>query len=174
MGPHAKQGRGLTDTWITPPEIIAALGPFDLDPCAAPKQPWPCATRSYTIADDGLAQPWEGRVWCNPPYGPAVGKWLGRLADNGDGIALVFARTETIWFQAAACRADAILFPARRITFRREDGSVPKFNGGAPSAFLAFGGACVARLYEAKFEGFIVRPRALSKTAHNIPNFLPR
>ena len=54
--------------WLTPPELLAKLGQFDLDPCAPINRPWPTATQHYTIEDDGLKQPWFGRCWVNPPY----------------------------------------------------------------------------------------------------------
>ncbi len=54
MGGHQRAYTGFTNEWLTPPEIIAALGPFDLDPCAPASQPWPTATKVYTEADDGL------------------------------------------------------------------------------------------------------------------------
>jgi hypothetical protein len=82
-----------TDSWITPRWLIDRLGPFDLDLCACTPQPWPCAARQYTEADNGLLMPWDGLVWLNPPYGRATGAWLNRLALHGEGIALVFART---------------------------------------------------------------------------------
>ena len=85
------------DEWLTPPEIIKALGEFDLDPCAPVKRPWPTAEKHYTIQDNGLLKPWQGRVWCNPPYNDAA-KWLARCAEHGNAIALVFARTETKMF----------------------------------------------------------------------------
>src|SRR6185312_6793869 len=105
----------LKDEWLTPPEIIDALGPFDLDPCAPleSEAPWPTAAAHYTIEDDGLdpCLPWSGRVWCNPPYGDNTGDWLRRLADHGNGIALIFARTETAAFFATVWdRADAVAF----------------------------------------------------------------
>jgi hypothetical protein len=83
----------LNDEWLTPPEILQALGPFDLDPCAPIKRPWPMAAEHYTVEDNGLAQPWVGRVWCNPPYGLETARWLNRMAQHGNGIALIFART---------------------------------------------------------------------------------
>lgn len=61
-----------TDTWLTPPYIVKALGTFDLDPCAAPApRPWEFAPNNYDITQgqDGTVLPWSGRVWCNPPYG---------------------------------------------------------------------------------------------------------
>ena len=39
LSSHQRPHRGATDVWLTPPHMIAALGPFDLDPCAAVDQP---------------------------------------------------------------------------------------------------------------------------------------
>ena len=98
IGGHTQPNGGRTNEWLTPPEWIHALGPFDLDPCAPIECPWPTAARHYTMLDNGLMQPWEGFVWCNPPYGRSTAKWLQRMADHGNGIALTFARTETVMF----------------------------------------------------------------------------
>lgn len=140
IGGHHRGCRGRTDDWITPPEIIDALGPFDLDPCACVPQPWPTAKKMHTAADDGLNLPWHGRVWLNPPYGPAMGKWLSRLADHGDGIALVFARTETTAFHECAwSRASAMLFLLGRLHFYTPAGERSKHNAGGPSVLIAYG-----------------------------------
>jgi len=75
------------DEWLTPKYITDALGRFDLDPCSpAERRPWDTATRHIGIPDDGLAMPWEGRVWCNPPYGRETFKWLSKLAEHGQGL----------------------------------------------------------------------------------------
>lgn len=47
---------------------------FTLD-AAADAQNHKCP-RYYTREQDGLKQPWPGAVWCNPPYGRQIGKWL--------------------------------------------------------------------------------------------------
>lgn len=138
--------QGVTDEWYTPPEIFrdALAGmTFSLDPCA-PRGgvPWIPALDHFSIDDDGLAQPWHGRVWLNPPYGSQTGKWLGKLAEHGNGIALVFARTDTAWFQQCARRADSICFVAGRIRFVRPDGMKGAYTGGAPSCLLGFGREC--------------------------------
>ena len=65
-----------TDVWLTPPYIIEALGEFDLDPCSPINRPWDTAKKHYNVFDDGLAHQWEGRVWCNPPYGKHTKKGL--------------------------------------------------------------------------------------------------
>ena len=130
-----------TDEWLTPPFIINALGPFDLDPCA----PHP-ATRPWTMAythywENGLERDWFGRVWCNPPYGSATGHWLKRLADHGQGIALIFARTETrMFFSEVWGKAYALLFIEGRLHFHHINGSKAKANAGAPSVLIAYSG----------------------------------
>lgn len=55
--------------WLTPPEIIQALGPFDLDPCAPIVRPWDTAQTYYTIDDNGLLKEWFGRVWLKSSVG---------------------------------------------------------------------------------------------------------
>ena len=142
------------DEWLTPPEILNALGDFDLDPCAPIVRPWEMAKRHYTIDDLGLTKPWHGRVWCNPPYGSQTGIWLQRLADHGNGIALIFARTETeMFFSQVWRRADALLFIEGRLYFYHVDGKKAEANSGAPSVLIAYGKENKARLREANIKG---------------------
>lgn len=64
IGSHTKTRRGETNTWLTPQSLIEALGPFDLDPCAAPSpRPWPSAKYHIELPVDGLAEAWYG-PWC--------------------------------------------------------------------------------------------------------------
>lgn len=135
------------DEWLTPPEILAPLGSFDLDPCAPVARPWDTAARHYTIHDNGLAQPWHGRVWCNPPFGREAVKWLRRMVEHGNGIALIPARTETAMFcEAVWGAADAVLFIKGRPHFYRVDGTRAPFNSGAPICLVAYGLANVVAL----------------------------
>lgn len=144
IGGH-QSARSQTDTWLTPPHIIAALGVFDLDPCAFPG--WLTARSAICLPDDGLTSDWIGRVWLNPPYGAETFDWLARLADHGDGIALIFARTETSGFvEQVWRRADGLLFLAGRLHFHKPDGSRAKANSGAPSALVAYGAENVRAL----------------------------
>jgi len=139
MGGH-HSAKMMNDEWLTPPEIIQALGPFDLDPCAPIARPWDTAAQHYTVKDNGLASPWRGRVWCNPPYGREAAAWLRRLAEHGDGVALIFARTETeMFFREVWPKASAVLFVEGRIYFHRVDGTRAKANSGAPSVLVAYG-----------------------------------
>jgi len=146
---HHHQGMGgyqsahaHTVTWLTPRFILDALGPFDLDPCAAPEpRPWPTATRHIALPQDGLAAPWgSDRVYLNPPYGADTWRWLYKLAHHGRGTALIFARTETSgFFETVWDRATGLLFLRGRLTFHLPDGTLPRANGGAPSVLVAYG-----------------------------------
>jgi hypothetical protein len=139
MGSH-QSARMDKDEWLTPPEIIKALGPFDLDPCAPEVRPWDMATHHFTVRDLGLIKPWAGRVWLNPPYGTQTGLWLQRLAEHGNGIALTFARTETeMFFSQVWHKADALLFIEGRLYFYHVDGTRAAANSGAPSVLIAYG-----------------------------------
>ena len=166
MGSH-QSARMLSDTWLTPPEILRALGPFDLDPCAAPDpRPWPTAARHIARPDDGLSAAWEGRVFVNPPYGPQTGRWLGKLACHGRGTALVFARTETTWFaETVWARASGALFLHGRLTFCRPDGRPGRENAGAPSVLVAYGDDDAAALSGCGLPGTFVQWRAVAQAA---------
>jgi hypothetical protein len=148
---------GETNTWFTPQDIIKTLGPFDLDPCTQSYRPFDTALRH--ICEDkgecGLSVKWQGRVWLNPPYGRTIARWLSKLADHGDGIALVFSRTETTWAQSLLSRADSVNFLKGRIAFLRANGK-PVTNAGTGSMLLAFGAANVEAIK--RIEGVIYTP----------------
>lgn len=142
-------GKGMTgvhlptmqkDEWLTPPEILDALGSFDLDPCHPINAPWIRVPKFFTVIDDGLKQEWQGRVWLNPPYGLEAATWLEKLAKHGNGIALIFARTETeMFFNQVWEKADSVLFLKGRLFFHHVTGERAKHNGGAPSVLIAYG-----------------------------------
>lgn len=140
VGGHQLPYQGKTDEWLTPPEILNAMGPFDLDPCSPINRPFPTAKYYYTKDNCELSGDWFGRVWLNPPYGPSTGKWLKRLAMHQNGIALIFARTETAMFHSWVWeKCHSCLFLLGRIHFHHVDGSRAKFNAGAPSVLVAYG-----------------------------------
>ncbi len=154
------------ETWLTPPALLQALGPFDLDPCAAPSpRPWPTAARHIELPEDGLRAAWSGMVWCNPPYGAQAAHWLARCADHGSAIALVFARTETAMFQDVVWRrAAALLFLRGRIAFCDRSGK-PALSAGAPSVLIAFDDASAERLERSGIAGHLMRQTPTAATA---------
>lgn len=157
IGGHQRAFQGRTDEWLTPPNIIESLGVFDLDPCSPINRPWSTAKQHYTIEDDGLNKDWHGRVWLNPPYGPETGKWLQKLADHFNGIALIFARTETEMFHNYVWdRASGLLFLKGRLYFHYVDGCKASANAGGPSVLVAYGSKNVDSLYESKINGKIL------------------
>jgi hypothetical protein len=141
--------RAQTVEWLTPPAIIAALGPFGLDPCAPIAQPFPTARRTFTVLDNGLIQDWDqDRVWLNPPYSSnIIGRWLARMAEHDRGTALINASTDSAAFAHFVWeRATALLFMRGRITFLKPDG-MPALrkdgrrlaNNDKPSVLCAYG-----------------------------------
>jgi hypothetical protein len=156
MGGH-QRAIGATDEWLTPPSLVRDLGPFDLDPCSPVIRPWDTAAHHLTSEDDGLSCVWSGRVWLNPPYGQETGRWLAKLARHGNGIALIFARTETeMFFKWGWERAHAMLFVRGRISFHKVDGSI-RGNAGAPSVLIAYGVENAHVLERCKIVGAFVR-----------------
>jgi len=127
------------EEWLTPPHLLKALGPFDLDPCASIVRPWPTASHHFTTADNGLILPWLGRVFCNPPYGSETPRWMQRMAEHqGGGIALIFARTETrTFFPWIWDYAHSFLFIKGRLSFYDTSGKKGG-TAGAPSMLIAY------------------------------------
>ena len=72
--------------WWTPTTVLdavrASMGGIDLDPasCAEANEAVG-ATQFYSIADDGLASPWAGRLWLNPPFS-GCSRWAAKLLDE--------------------------------------------------------------------------------------------
>lgn len=86
-------------------------------------------------------------------------KWLRRMSEHGNGIALVFARTETEWFWETvwgAPTATSILFLEGRLHFHHPDGRRAKANSGAPSVLVAYGMEAAARLSRSGLAGALV------------------
>ncbi len=157
MGGH-QSAKAMKDEWLTPPEILKALGDFYMDPCSPITRPWRTAAVHYTINQNGLICGWYGRVWCNPPYGRGVGLWLDRCAKHKNATALIFARTETAdWVEYVWKRAHSILFLFGRLHFHHVDGTRAEANAGAPSALIAYDEANTAALERSGLSGRLIR-----------------
>ena len=82
---------------------------------------------------------WHGRTWLNPPYGKKTFEWMEKLSLHKQGIALIFARTETKGFHEQIWKkAHSIFFFLGRIYFHHEDGTRSKMNAGAPSCLVSY------------------------------------
>lgn len=144
------------EEWLTPPYIIQALGTFDLDPCAPFVRPWDMAKVHYYKELDGLSQEWFGRVWCNPPYGKQTFEWLKRLSEHKNGIALIFARTETKGFHAEVWqKADAVFFFEGRLKFCYPDGKAGDC-ANAPSCLVAYGQNNIEAIRKSGLKGKLI------------------
>lgn len=142
-----------SEEWYTPRDYIESarkvLGGIDLDPASNPiANEWIGAAKYYSVVDDGLNQPWGGRVWCNPPYGKNESEesnqavWTGRMSDEYEfgsvtaAIMLVTFVPDRRWFdllwQYPMCAV------GKRISFERADGT----KGQSPTSanvFVYFG-----------------------------------
>lgn len=135
-------GGRTSDEVYTPAWIFERLAlRFDLDVAAPPGgAPLVPADRYYDQAADGLAAPWSGRVWMNPPYSD-VTPWVRRFVAHRHGIALVpFARSR--WLNRLWDEADALVVPANVGSFTWADGVTMRF----PVYLAAFGVDCSAAL----------------------------
>ena len=157
IGSH-QSAKMLNDEWMTPPEIIEDLGPFDMDVCAPINRPWDTAKIHLTIDDNGLLHGWHGFVWCNPPYGKHTSDWLSRCAIYNNCLVLIFARTETrMFFDYVWNHAESILFVEGRLYFYDVNGNKAMANSGAPSVIIAYGNEANKRLKESTIRGKLIQ-----------------
>lgn len=157
MNVSFERSKNTTIEWLTPPLLVKKLGKFDLDPCVPINPPFVHAITNYTIEEDGLKKEWFGRVYLNPPYGKGMEKWIEKLKNHGNGIALIFARTETqCFFNHIWDFADAVLFVKGRIKFYDING-IQKGTPGSPSIFIAYGKNNADLLEKSEIAGKFIR-----------------
>ena len=141
-----EQSHKTSDDYLTPRWVFETFGiTFDLDVAAPPWNTHVPAARKFTKADDGLNQPWEGRVWMNPPYSKPKA-WADRFIEHRNGIALLpFSQSQwtiDLWNTDAA-----VMLPPKWFDF---EGIRPGFSTGSmwcPIFFAAFGDDCVEALH---------------------------
>lgn len=132
-----------TDEWETPQDFFDELDRefhFTLDVCALPENAK--CPRYFTPSDDGLRQPWTGRVWCNPPYGKTIGQWCRKASEETRKgaeliVMLVHARTDTRWFHEYIYQKPGV--EIRFVKGRLKFGGAP-YNAPFPSMVVIFRG----------------------------------
>lgn len=75
-----------TCEWTTPKDLFDELNVefnFTLDVASTDENA--LCNRHYTEKEDGLTKRWNGNVWCNPPYGREIGKWLKKASETNEG-----------------------------------------------------------------------------------------
>lgn len=105
--------------WATPPEVVAmaagilGIDEFVIDVAAREdnKKAKYWMGPGSGIAEDALETDWHSYVWCNPPYGRELSKWVEKAATEArEGRAVVAmlipARTDTRYFHDHIWDAD--------------------------------------------------------------------
>lgn len=132
-----------TDEWYTPLDFFQELDKefhFNLDPCATTEN-HKCPL-FYTREQDGLKQNWGGyKVFCNPPYGRVIGKWVEKAyresqKPNTFVVMLIPARTDTKWFHEYIYGKAEIRFIKGRLKFGGCKNAAP-----FPSMVVIFNGS---------------------------------
>lgn len=121
----------LSMEWRTPPEVFKPLNDefhFALD--VASNENNHLTDKFFTTKDNGLMQSWrcDGAVWCNPPYGRQIGKWVEKAYRESQKtkfpiVMLIPARTDTRWFHDYILNKADIRFVRGRIQFLDENGN---------------------------------------------------
>jgi DNA N-6-adenine-methyltransferase (Dam) len=145
--PHQTQGTGNNE-WFTPAALTDAarrvMGTIDLDPasCAEANESVR-ATTYYTKEDDGLAQPWAGTIWMNPPYAKGlIGKFSTKVRDEfaygniSQAIVLVNNATETVWFDTLSEHFSIRCEPKPRVHFWGPDS--PTLTSGLQGQMIVY------------------------------------
>ncbi len=122
-----------TDLWETPQSFYDELDKefqFTLDPCATPENAK--CEMFFTKEMNGLTQNWGGnRVFCNPPYGKEIGKWVKKAYEESRKndttvVMLIPARTDTAYFHDYIYhKAKEIRFVKGRLKFGQSKNAAP-------------------------------------------------
>lgn len=123
--------------WETPQHVFDELNEefsFTLDACAEPET---AKCRAFfTQKDDALLQEWRGVVWCNPPYGRELPRWIRKAyrsaLEGAVVILLIPSRTDTSWWHDY-CMKGEVRFLRGRLKFGGASNSAP-----FPSAVVIF------------------------------------
>jgi site-specific DNA-methyltransferase (adenine-specific) len=110
--------------WCTPRDFYDKLNAefnFTLDPCATEKSA--LCKKFFTPEIDGLVQDWRGHtVFCNPPYGREISKWVKKSYDESQKentvvVMLIPAWTDTKYFHDYILGKAEVRFIKGRLKF---------------------------------------------------------
>ena len=129
--------------WCTPQDFFDKLNEefsFTLDAAATDKTA-KCPLY-FTPETDGLKSSWKvaggGTVFCNPPYGREIGKWVQKAYEEAQAgtpiVLLIPARTDTSYFHDFIYHKAEIRFIKGRLKFGGCKGAAP-----FPSMVVIFG-----------------------------------
>tara|TARA_Y100000114_G_C11704930_1_gene300419 strand:- start:27 stop:521 length:495 start_codon:yes stop_codon:yes gene_type:complete len=138
-----------SDERYTPSWLVESLGVFDLDPCSPVSGPLHGkAAQWFSKHNDGLRQPWHGRVFMNPPFSNAA-PWVDRFLQHANGIALLPV-SNAKWRTKAMQSADLLWLPDDikfvGLTHAQQRISMPVF-------VMALGSQNAARLHKLATSG---------------------
>ena len=120
-----------SEEWATPRLFFDELNRefhFTLDPCANADNA--VCEKYFTREQDGLSQSWQGEtVFCNPPYGKEICKWVEKAdaeAQNGATVVMLIpARTDTRYFHRYIYKKHEIRFIPGRLHFNESKNAAP-------------------------------------------------
>lgn len=133
--------------WCTPQWLFDSLNEefhFALD-AAANNSNAKC-TKYYTAETDSLQQDWSsagGAIFCNPPYGRTLKKWVQKAHEESEKgarvVMLIPARTDTQYFHDYIYGKAEIRFLRGRLKFTDNAGNEYS-SAPFPSMVVIFGG----------------------------------
>lgn len=158
MPSHSAEIHRYTPRWL----LEGLNARFDLDPCSpkahSPSKDYCNSFYSFENGQDGLALPWNGFVFLNPPWARgAKRQWIQKLYDHGNGIALVRSGTDAAFLHDYP--PDAMFLLRGRVKYLLPEGETERVRkGGAsgpfePSQILAYGPAAMDVLAECSLTG---------------------
>lgn len=154
-----------TVEWYTPAPYVEAarrvMGSIDLDPAScAEAQRWIKAERYYSLTErgeDGLALPWHGRVWLNPPFDKSAEFSRKLISEYESGhvemaIALIKFLPTYRWF--APLKTYPMVVTNHRVSFWKAEGQPGESRYDNGIAFIFFGPKKLNGLFETHFQEF--------------------
>ena len=117
-----------TVEWSTPQDLYEELNlEFGFTVDVAANSSNAKTERFYDESSDGLSQSWDNEVvWCNPPYGRAIGDWVKKASESrATTVLLIPSRTDVRWFHDYVYNKAEIRFIKGRLKFGGQKAAAP-------------------------------------------------